>query len=159
MAGVKITDLTPLITPVASDDLLYIVDVSDTTESPEGTSKSIEVGNLFESGTWTPVFSSPTNACSNAVAVKGLYNRIGNIVTCTIYGYSDFNFSVDNFGSFYTTLPISPVTLNAIGTLSIDLANPIMGFMNNDFISFKSNDTSFIGFNVYFVSVIQYEIN
>ena len=45
MAGVKITDLTPLAT-AASDDLLYIVDVSDTTESPEGTSKSIEVGNI-----------------------------------------------------------------------------------------------------------------
>ena len=45
MAGVKITDLTPLAT-AASDDLLYIVDVSDTTESPQGTSKSIEVGDL-----------------------------------------------------------------------------------------------------------------
>jgi hypothetical protein len=44
MAGVKITDLTP-ITSAASDDLLYIVDVSDTSQSPEGTSKQIEVGN------------------------------------------------------------------------------------------------------------------
>jgi hypothetical protein len=45
MAGVKITDLTPLAT-AASDDLLYIVDVSDLTQSPEGTSKSIEVGAI-----------------------------------------------------------------------------------------------------------------
>ena len=116
-------------------------------------------GLITESGTWTPVFSSETDACSNAVGVKGFYNRIGNIVTCTIYGYSDFNFSVLNFGSFYTTLPIPLVTPNAIGTVSIDLSNPIMGFMNNDLISFKSNDTSFLAFNAYFISVLQYEIN
>ena len=65
MAGVKITDLTPLATAV-SGDLLYIVDISDTTESPQGTSKSIEVGNLIptipvlSSGTWTPTFSDFT---------------------------------------------------------------------------------------------------
>jgi hypothetical protein len=45
MAGVKITELDALAT-AASDDLLYIVDVSDTSESPQGTSKSIEVGNI-----------------------------------------------------------------------------------------------------------------
>ena len=46
MAGVKITDLTPLATAV-SGDLLYIVDISDTTESPQGTSKQIEVGDIL----------------------------------------------------------------------------------------------------------------
>jgi hypothetical protein len=46
MAGVKITDLTTL-GSAASDDLLYIVDVSDTTESPQGTSKQIEVANIL----------------------------------------------------------------------------------------------------------------
>jgi len=40
MANKKLTDLTELTTP-ADDDFLYIVDVSDTTESPQGTSKKI----------------------------------------------------------------------------------------------------------------------
>jgi len=40
MANKKLTDLTELITP-ADNDFLYIVDVSDTTESAQGTSKKI----------------------------------------------------------------------------------------------------------------------
>ena len=46
MAGVKITDLGTLAT-AASDDLLYIVDVSDTSQSPQGTSKQIEVADIL----------------------------------------------------------------------------------------------------------------
>jgi len=45
MAGIKVTDLPSLAT-AASDDILYIVDISDTTESPEGTSKKITLANL-----------------------------------------------------------------------------------------------------------------
>lgn len=45
MAGVKITDLTALSTP-DSADYLCIVDVSDTSQSPDGTTKKIEVGNI-----------------------------------------------------------------------------------------------------------------
>jgi len=45
MAVKKVTDLDAL-TTVATDDLVMIVDVSDTTDSPEGTSKKIEVTNL-----------------------------------------------------------------------------------------------------------------
>jgi len=40
MANKKLTDLTELTTP-ADNDFLYVVDVSDTTESPQGTSKKI----------------------------------------------------------------------------------------------------------------------
>jgi prepilin-type processing-associated H-X9-DG protein len=45
MAGVKITDLGTLTTAVDAD-LLYIVDISDTSQSPQGTSKQIAVGDL-----------------------------------------------------------------------------------------------------------------
>lgn len=45
MAIKKVTDLTAA-TTVASDDLLMVVDVSDTTDSPEGTSKKVEVSNV-----------------------------------------------------------------------------------------------------------------
>jgi hypothetical protein len=45
MAGIKITDLTAL-SVADSADFLCIVDVSDTSQSPEGTTKKIEVGNM-----------------------------------------------------------------------------------------------------------------
>jgi hypothetical protein len=45
MAGRKITQLPTLTTPAATDKLV-IVDVSDTSESPQGTSKQIAVSNL-----------------------------------------------------------------------------------------------------------------
>jgi hypothetical protein len=159
MAGVKITDLGILTAPVA-EDLLYIVDVSDTSQSPQGTSKQIELGNMLSSGTWTPVFSNVNDACSNAIPIKGLYNRIGNIVTCTIYGTIDLNFSIYNYGNFETTFPISTTTPNSIGTASINLDKQINGFKNDNYIIlFGSNDSSFLAYTVYFNSVFQYEIN
>jgi hypothetical protein len=161
MAGVKITDLTPLAT-AASGDLLYIVDVSDTTESPQGTSKSIEVGNVldFESGTWTPTFSGEDNACSNAAVTKAFYSRVGNIVTCTIYGTVDLDFSTGfSDGTISTTFPIASATPNAIGSVSIDNDKQFNGFKNSTTrLVFQSSDTSFVTADVEFYAVFQYEI-
>jgi hypothetical protein len=158
MAGVKITDLTPLAT-AASDDLLYIVDISDTTESPQGTSKSIEVGDLFESGTWTPTFSGEDNACSNAAVVKAFYSRVGNIVTCTIYGTVDLDFSTFNDGTIVTTFPIASATPNGIGTISVYNEKQFNGYKNtNNRLVFLSADTTFVTADVEFYSVFQYEI-
>ena len=49
MANKKVTDLTEL-TSAANDDLVYIVDVSDTTGSSSGTGKKITKNNLVGSG-------------------------------------------------------------------------------------------------------------
>jgi len=71
----KITDLTDIGTP-ASDDLLEIVDVSDTTDSPEGTSKKVLVsalgggGGVTEFTELTDVPASYTGQGSKVVAVK-----------------------------------------------------------------------------------------
>lgn len=46
MAGVKITDLGALSTPDGADKL-YIVDVSDTSESPQGTSKQTTIADVL----------------------------------------------------------------------------------------------------------------
>jgi hypothetical protein len=82
MAGVKITDLGTLTTAVDAD-LLYIVDVSDTSQSPQGTSKQIELGNIVSSGNWTPVVSGETY--SEIVQIIGAnYSRVGSIVTCSL---------------------------------------------------------------------------
>jgi hypothetical protein len=68
MAGIKITNLVSL-TEAASDDLLYIVDVSDLTDSPEGTSKKIEVGKISTSGIFYPIDDAVLSA--NVVSVAG----------------------------------------------------------------------------------------
>lgn len=74
MAGVKITDLTPLAT-AASDDLLYIVDVSDTTQSPQGTSKSIELGNIRPYKVYTALLTQSGNI--NPPTAIELENTLG----------------------------------------------------------------------------------
>jgi hypothetical protein len=79
MAGVKITDLAT-ITSAASNDLLYIVDVSNTTQSPEGTSSQIEVGNMFSSGSYTPTISGEVNGIVVAVNYA-TFIRVGNVAT------------------------------------------------------------------------------
>jgi len=104
MAGVKITDLTP-ITSAASDDLLYIVDVSDTSQSPEGTSKQIEVGNLFSSGSYSPTISGETNGIIVTVN-SATYIKVKNIATVS----AQLDITMDTGevdGAFEIELPVA----------------------------------------------------
>jgi hypothetical protein len=108
MAGVKITDLTTLGT-AASDDLLYIVDVSDNTESAEGTSKQIEVANIasvfgLDSGTYTPTFSAEANLV--VTPNSATYIKVGNIVN--VWAQLAINLdSGENDGTFEMSLPVA----------------------------------------------------
>lgn len=79
MAGVKITDL-PTLTTAVNEDLLYIVDVSDTSQSPQGTSKQIEVGNMFSSGSYTPIISAEVNGIV-VTPIAATFIKVGNIVS------------------------------------------------------------------------------
>lgn len=122
MAGIKITQLTPL-GEAESDDLLYIVDVSDNTQSPEGTSKQIELGNLLpiESGTWTPTI---TTDYQSSVLFSAFYTRVGDSVSFYI------NFGLVNsaspvlFGDTFFTPPN--------GFLPSTNANGLMAFKTNN---------------------------
>jgi hypothetical protein len=106
MAGRKITQLPTLTTPKATDKLV-IVDVSDTTESPQGTSKQIAVENLGISGTWTPLITAVTGGASVSVVGDGIYSRTGNVVTCS----ASIGVLLNESESAETTFEISlPVT-------------------------------------------------
>lgn len=109
MAGIKITDLTPL-GEAAINDLLYIVDVSDTTQSPQGTSKQIEVGKMFSSGTYSPTISDGTNGIDANVNLA-TYIQVGNIVS--VSALLEITLAAgETFGSFEIELPIASDFIN-----------------------------------------------
>jgi len=103
MAGIKITDLTTL-GEAASDDLLYIVDVSDNTQSPQGTSKQIEVGKMFSSGTYTPTITEEVTL--SVTPNTATYIQVGSIVNCSVQLNIEFD-PLENSGSFELSLPIA----------------------------------------------------
>ena len=110
MAGVKITDLGTLTTAVDAD-LLYIVDVSDTSQSPQGTSKQIELGNIVSSGNWTPVVSGETY--SEIVTIQGAnYSRVGSIVTCSLFIDVQLDIA-ETQATFQISLPVASDFTNA----------------------------------------------
>ena len=104
MAGVKITDLGTLTTAVDAD-LLYIVDVSDTSQSPQGTSKQIEVGNMFSSGTYSPTISGEVNGIV-VDTIAATFIKVGNIVTVS----AQLDIALDTgetTGGFEISLPVA----------------------------------------------------
>jgi hypothetical protein len=109
MAGVKITDLTSL-GSATSDDLLYIVDVTDLSESPQGTSKQIQVQNIasaigLESGTYTPTISGEANGILVQVNFAS-YIKVGGIATVSIQLDIALDVAQDT-GSFELSLPVA----------------------------------------------------
>jgi hypothetical protein len=106
MAGVKITDLGTLTAPVAGD-LMYIVDISDLSQSPQGTSKQIELGNIVSSGTYTPVVSNIISGGTIIVEGDSFYQKIGDIVICSFR--IRMTPDTGNDGErFELTLPVEP---------------------------------------------------
>lgn len=90
MANKKVTALTELTTP-ASDDLLYVVDVSDTSGGADGTSKKLQIGNLPSSGggadKWRIFGSSNVGTTGNRyISIRGNYVDVGsaNIYTMAL---------------------------------------------------------------------------
>ncbi len=110
MAGVKITDLGTLTAPVA-EDLLYIVDISDTSQSPQGTSKQIELGNILSSGSYTPTISGEVNGIVVTVNYA-TFIRVGNIVT--VSAQLDIQLDTGEVqGAFEIELPVASNFTNA----------------------------------------------
>jgi hypothetical protein len=128
MAGVKITDLTPLAT-AASDDLLYIVDVSDTTESPQGTSKQIEMTNILASldiasGVFSSTYADFVNITPLGTLYSGAWTRIGENISYGTKLSGDLTLAQTS-GSFSITLP------EIINNLGNDNVSFIIGTYDN----------------------------
>ena len=87
MANKKVTALTEL-TSAAQDDVLYIVDTSDTSGGASGTSKKIEVGNLGGSGTVTSV-ATGTGLSGGPITTSGTVSLANTAVSAGSYTSAD----------------------------------------------------------------------
>jgi len=158
MAGIKITDLAAL-TVAEAADYLCIVDVSDTTSSPEGTTKKIEVGNFSTSGSWTPTFSDFSGTITAATLTSATYQRVGNIVTGYINVDITFDFSAPPDGSFEFTYPFATASTSGGGNVSsIFVSNQFNGGVKENVIHLLSEDTTLTGTFAFYV-IFQYEIS
>ena len=167
MAGVKITDLAT-ITSAASDDLLYIVDVSNTTQSPQGTSSQIEVGNMFSSGTYTPTVSGVVNAIS-ATPNSATFIKVGSIVTCSIQMEITMD-TGETTGSFELSLPVASdfaSTKNLFGLMQCSTGGTILAeIVTIDISAETTNNTCLVSLetataavNIQYVNMqFQYEV-
>jgi hypothetical protein len=111
MAGVKVTDLTPLGTADPTD-IMYIVDTT------ANQSKKIEVQNLFSGlpdiggGDFTSSATiSGENDCT-VTCLRALYSRVNNIVTCTYYLSITLDVGI-TVGSFNIAPPVASNFTNA----------------------------------------------
>jgi len=123
MAGVKVTDLSPLAS-AASDDILYIVDTST------NQSKKIEVQNLvgglpdIESGDWSPTPTNIGGTNPTISVLRGNYSRVGSVVTCSLYLGVDMALT-ESVAQFTLDLPIASNFSNAKDAFGIVSYNNI----------------------------------
>ena len=111
------------------------------------------------SGIYTPNVLTENNACSSSIFTTAYFSQIGSIVNVSIYGSTVLDFSTFTQGSIEFDFPFNQTTPNAIGTVSIDEAFLIQGYVFNNLISFSSNDILIIGQSLQFTVTFQYKIN
>lgn len=112
MADEKVTDLAALTAP-ASGDVLYVVDVSDTTDDPAGSSKKITLSDLFKpyvvvdsTGGQTMNSNTPftVNLDSETISHSN-YSLSADVITVTAAGtyHIDFACTIDTTANVGTT--------------------------------------------------------
>ena len=141
MAGVKITDLGTLTTAVDAD-LLYIVDISDTSQSPQGTSKQIEVGNMFSSGTYTPTFSAETNGIV-VTPNSATFIKVGSIVSVS----AQLEIVLDTAqtdGTFEMSLPVASDFANQKNLFGLMQYFDMVEIVNATISAETTNNTCFV---------------
>jgi len=116
MAIQRLTDKTALGATPASDDLLMIVDVSDTTGSPEGTSKKITVANLGTGGGGSGTVTSVAVSVPSALSITG--SPITTSGTIAIAGAGAVTDYIDGTGALQTFPAIPAGTVTSVTGVS-----------------------------------------
>ena len=110
MAGVKVTDLTPLATADPTD-IMYIVDTT------ANQSKQIEVQDIysgmpqFASGSFTPTVSNETFS-EIVLPLAAYYSRVNDVVNCTYFLEVTLD-AVETDAQFELSLPVASNFTNA----------------------------------------------
>jgi hypothetical protein len=111
------------------------------------------VNNL--SGAYTPTLNNALGSCSNPLLNGAYYSQVGKIITVTIAGYIDFDFSLGGGGSFEFTKPI--ISFNpAFGVCTVNLKRNINCYVEDTTIYCESNDPLLIAANQSFYAIFQY---
>ena len=113
--------------------------------------------NATSSGIYTPTLNNALNACSNPIISNAYFSQINNIITVTIEGNIDLDFSSVNTGSFDFTYPIIPTNTNSIGVCNVNVPNNINAIVKSNTITFFSDDILLI-LSGKFNAIFQYQI-
>ncbi len=117
MAGIKITDL-PALSVADSADYLCIVDVSDTSASPAGTTKKIEVANYGIGGQYNPNYTTSTGF--TVATFEAVYSIIGKVMNLGLFIEDcSIDFDVDTLATIDIELPSGYSAGEAGGAVSI----------------------------------------
>lgn len=111
MASRKLTAL-PTATEVTTSDKIYIVDVSDTTESPQGTSKQATLDKIIQDGEWTPT-TSASNSATESVSIA-FYQYLGGAL-CSFSMELEVQLGI---GQTSTTITIEDLPISTTFTTS-----------------------------------------
>jgi|8_EtaG_2_1085327.scaffolds.fasta_scaffold01045_24 hypothetical protein len=101
MAGQRLTDKSALAQQPASDDLLMVVDASDTTGSAQGTSKKIEAKNVF----------TVKSVSLSSAQIQALHTTPIELIAAPGSGYSIMIHSILVDGIYGTTTEANKRTL------------------------------------------------
>ena len=140
MAGRKLTVLPALGEFPAADDLMYVVDVSDTSESPQGTSKAVE----FRRINTRSIFRF--NITENAATLVNQINKLGGVIALVNDG-APFAFRLTRTGgATLTGQVVGGVMATGLDSNAVPIfASILTGFLDfEDPIEFYQSDGSTI---------------
>lgn len=156
--GTRVPTLSPNSIIRAGIPMSDNFNASDVSVTVESLLALVPGGVTVSSGIWTPVLSGFSGGLTTGTITRAFYSRVGDIVTCTIYGQFDYDYSSSLIGSVTITFPIEGS--NAIGDANfVNYVNGGTGAVVGNVISIKAIATDpFSGGGAPFVATFQYSV-